>query len=248
MQNLSLDTHIYAAILKLSAALSRLERAEKVFDGFSRAKKNSQAFNLRQYARGEIKYLSSESPELFAKLFFWKNLVKCSIFFEYIRNNVDLDRPIWDIGTGPGTFLIPYLIQSNQFSISPYAVDNNKKSLSIFKKLAYELKLPTPKTFLFDAATSFDSIPECIVLSSYMYVELSKVQKSKFLKSIISNEQTDYFILDYIENIQEIANILNGRRECRYQHCKYFITDPNLSRLVDDDEISFGAIHVLSKD
>ena len=52
-----------------------------------------------------IAMLARDNPQLFAKRYFFKNLVKCAVASVRFRREINPHRYIIDIGTGPGTFL-----------------------------------------------------------------------------------------------------------------------------------------------
>lgn len=240
-----MDLSIYApeAMNRISYVFRRMARAKTLVDECASSVEVINSLRKKEKLnKGEIQNLS---PDAFFVKYFWKNMWKCTFAATYLSRVIGQGRPVIDLGTGCGTFLYPIMILSEIDDLKPIGIDKSQAALDLAAKLFTISKLPIPNLWRLQVPSDMRTMSG-VFLSSYMYVELTKIQKSKLLRSVIANMDSDFLIIDYPDQALEFHRMVSKYRSSENQTIELLIPS-NYQGLIVDDKISFGMTHVKSR-
>ncbi|WP_269714141.1 methyltransferase domain-containing protein [Caulobacter sp. NIBR2454] len=196
-------------------------------------------FSLGTYDPRSIVEFSGSDPVLFAKRYFFKNVVKCAIASHLFNSEFREVRRVIDLGTGPGTFLFSFAasLKNHEF----VGIDRSRNALSLASKLFSVARMQPP--LMVQA-----SLPSGVVsggrffTASYLLTEFAEYDLMEFIAFAIRRTDAQFLIVDYPHVISEIAAHIEGVRPCAVQSISLNLPE-SLSEKVGDDHISFGALY-----
>ncbi len=217
-----------------SSAREALARTEKL-QTFLRGLQDN--VGLEGRSREEIKLLSASHPEAFARRFMIKNMVKCAMATEHFKPQIRAARRIIDLGTGPGTFLIPFssMVKSAEF----VGIDRSRAALHLAGHLFRLAELPPPLLIHGSVPGSIASGGR-LFTASYLAAEFDAEELAAFARWAGSRRDAAFFIVDYTDVVLNVARHLGAYRPCNVKAFRFQLP-PDIAGAVDDNEISFGA-------
>lgn len=218
----------------LSSAREALDRTGSLQDTLRSLEDN---VGLTGRSRDELRMLSGTHPEAFARRYMVKNMVKCAIATEYFKSEIRGARRIIDLGTGPGTFLIPFasLIKGAEF----VGIDRSRAALQLASKLFRLTSLPAPLLIHGMVPGSIASGGR-LFTASYLAAEFEPDELSAFARWIVARPDAAFLIVDYPDVVLRIAQYVSSYRPCNVKAFGFQLP-PDIAGAVDDSQISFGA-------
>lgn len=190
----------------------------------------------------QITNLSRSNPELFAKKYFFKNLVKCAVTSVRYQKEINRHKYIYDFGSGPGTFLFPF--QKLFKPVQLIAIDQSKEALVLGKHLFAVSGMKTPSALQMNLPSEVISI-NGLVTASYFVTELDDRQYSDFTDLILASNSTEFLVVDYQHVISRIVADILPKRYVRSD--MFSVRLPvRLAKFLGDESISFGVAFVPS--
>lgn len=192
--------------------------------------------------RDEIKALSALRPDLFARRYMLKNMVKCSIAAEYFKTDLRNTRRIIDLGTGPGTFLVPFLAHLK--GVEFIGIDHSRAALMFARTMFEFCNLPLPLLV-------HGSVPGAIssggkfFTASYLLAEFAGTDLTSFCRWMVQRSDAKFLIVDYPDVIASVARYVAPLRPCKVKIFQLQLP-VDIAGVVDDREISFGVIYAPS--
>ena len=177
------------------------------------------------------------SAASFSRVYFWKNFLKCLIFFS--DNYYLLGEHIYDIGCGAASasIAIAQLVKRKEKrKIAVYLIDKSPIQLKIAKSFMERLSfsVDTSKKSLFD----WDYIRgDGIVVFSYFVCE----QKKCFIEELYENKdkfRSGFVIIDYKKNIELIEHSFRLHNDSHIR-VKYYnvIVPTEISNIIGEKEV-----------
>lgn len=146
----------------------------------------------------------------FNKAFFLKNLYKNLIlFYSLQQNNILIDLPLFDIGSGAGPSTISWCLLNKQKKCKAYLIDQSLAQLIFARRIAKILDISGLEFINQHVNSNFHRIDGTAFLS-YWYCEQvvpSFIEDPLLIKKIITNK---LLILDYPQNVELFEKQVNG--------------------------------------
>jgi hypothetical protein len=186
--------------------------------------------------REELKALSSSHPEAFARRFMIKNMIKCAIATEYYRSEIRVARRIIDLGTGPGTFLIPFasMVKNAEF----VGIDRSRSALHLANRLFRLAEIPPP-LLIHGLVPGSVASGGRLFTASYLAAEFEPDELAAFGRWIGTRQDATFLIVDYPDVVLRLAQHISHYRDCNVKAFQFKLP-PDIAGAIDDDQISFG--------
>ena len=187
-------------------------------------------------SRDELKALSSNHPEAFARRFMIKNMIKCAIATEYFRSEIRGARRIIDLGTGPGTFLIPFasMVRNAEF----VGIDRSRSALHLAGRLFRIAAIPPP-LLIHGLVPGSVASGGRLFTASYLAAEFESDELATFGRWIGVRPDATFLIVDYPDVVLKLAQHVSHYRACNVKIFRFQLP-ADIAGAIDDDQISFG--------
>lgn len=174
----------------------------------------------------------------FNKIYFWKNFIKCLLFFN--KYNDIINDSILDVGCGaaPASIAFSSLMSNKErINVSISLIDKSKKQLMTAQSFLNYMSIQT-RTFIESSfKIRYENYDELVVFS-YFFCE----QDKNFLNELFENRKKFYcgfVVIDYLENIEKIYKYFkdNGDNNIEFSILHYAVP-PIISKTICEKEVN----------
>lgn len=184
--------------------------------------------------RFAAKTISEISPELFAKKYFYKNVVKNVIACSIVNRFPTRSSNIVDLGCGSGAFTFAAYSVLNVKNFT--AIDKNKDAVNLINLLHRLERRRSPTCIKANICDDVISVRGLVGIS-YVLVELNYEEMVDLANMLRVSPAATIVIVDYVDVVKQFLSILRDVNLIFLESIEVTIPD-DLAEIVGDDRMS----------